>query len=77
MAGRRIAGAFDPGGGFLKYDSQPPPADPDRPAALLGGAKYQFKSIGQLDLRVYLKACAAGGIVNNPAIDDRGFRVND
>jgi len=41
------------------------------------GAEHQFKSIGQLGLRVYLKACTARGVVNNSAINNGSFRTND
>jgi hypothetical protein len=62
---------------LLKRDPDTPPGAPDNPATLLDAAKQQFKSIGQLGLSPNLDAGAAGGIVHDPAIDDREFRVND
>jgi hypothetical protein len=53
------------------------PGGPNHPAAFLGDAEHQFKSIGQLDIRIYLKACATSGIVNHTAIDDGSFGAND
>jgi hypothetical protein len=61
----------------LKYDSETSPGTPDGPATLPGPAEQQLEPVGQLYLSRYLKACAAGRIVDNPAIDDGRFRVND
>jgi hypothetical protein len=60
-----------------EYHPKTSPGSPDNPAALLGDAEHQFKSIGQLGIRIYLKACAASGIVNHTAIDDGSFGAND
>src|SRR5450755_4939363 len=61
----------------LKYHPKTSPGGPNDPAALLGDAEHQFKSIRQLGVGIYLEACAASGIVNNMAIDNRSFRAND
>jgi hypothetical protein len=44
---------------------------------LPGAAEHQFKSTGQCGLPCDLQAGPAGGIIHNPAIDDRSFRAND
>ena len=63
--------------GPLKYDPETSSGVPNNTATLLGAAKQQFKSIGQLDLPPNLKACPSGGIVYDSAINDGIFRAND
>jgi len=67
----------DPAAGLLEYHPKTPPGGPNDPATLFGNTEHQFKSIGQLGIRIHLKACAASGIVNNVAIDNGSLRTND
>jgi hypothetical protein len=62
---------------ILEHNTATPAGNPDDPTALLRAAEQQFEALGKLDLRVYLKACAARGIIDNIAINDRGLRAND
>jgi hypothetical protein len=62
---------------LLKCDPETPSGAPDDAATLLGAAKYQLKSIGQLDLHPDLEARAAGGIIDNLAINNRVLWTND
>src|SRR5450631_1183618 len=73
----RMRKRSDPTAGLLEYHPKTSPGGPNNPAALLGDAEHQFESIGQLGIRIYLKACAASGIVDNMAINNRSFRAND
>jgi hypothetical protein len=60
-----------------KRDAETSSVPPNDPATLLGPTEQQFKSIRQLDLDPYFEARAAGGIIDNPALNDRIFRTND
>ena len=63
--------------GLLEDHTKTSTGSPNNPAAFLGDAEHQFESIGQPGIRIYLKACAASGIVNHTAIDDGSFGAND
>ena len=58
-------------------DAETSSVPPNHPATLLGPTEQQFKSIRQLDLHPHLEACAARGIIDDLAINDRIFRTND
>jgi hypothetical protein len=61
----------------LERDSEACSNAPDDPATLSSRAEQQLEPIGQPCLSRYLDACAARRIINDPAIDDRAFRIND
>jgi hypothetical protein len=61
----------------LKHNTATPAGNPDDPTALLRAAEQQLETLGQLGLRVYIEACAASGIVNNVAINNRSLRANN
>src|SRR5260370_15111610 len=62
---------------ILEHNTATPAGSPDDATALLRAAEQQFEALGQLGLRVYIEACAASGIVNNVAINNRSLRANN
>jgi hypothetical protein len=67
----------DPAAGMSEYNPQTSTGGPDNPTPLLGDAEHQFKSTGQLGVRVYLEAGAPRGIVKDIAVNNRSLRAND
>jgi hypothetical protein len=60
----------------LKDHPKTPSGVPHNPATFLRTTVQQFKSIWQLGLAGDLKAGAAGGIINDIAIDNGRSRIN-
>jgi hypothetical protein len=74
-----VSGGGEPAWKFIpsERDSETSPGAPNNPTSLLGTAKQQLKSIGELRLAQYFETGAAGRIIYNPAIDDRIFGTNN